>query len=144
MWPLAWFRFDEGIGTAEVYVFDETVGELVPMSLQDGIALARSKGGSLIAEAPAGNLHDIETCVIGKVTVPLRWERVPGQEGLDPIDERLWFEASCGGRDFLLEGGGHTFRGRMPAWCPAKEVSYRVSLAEMGAMSEEARYFVKG
>jgi hypothetical protein len=32
----------------------------------------------------------------------------------------------------------------MSAWCPEKQVAYNVSLHEMGAMSEEARYLVSG
>jgi hypothetical protein len=79
---------------------------------------------------------------LSKVTLPLRWERVEavGEE----IDERLWFEASCGGRDSLDGRNPHTFIGRMSAWCPHQQVGYNVSLAELAEMSSEARYFVKG
>lgn len=34
--------------------------------------------------------------------------------------------------------------GRMAAWCPDKQVSYNISLSEMGQMSQQARYFVAG
>ena len=40
---------------------------------------------------------------------------------------------------YLLDGAG-----RMSAWCPDTQVSYNVSLAEMGQMSQEARYYVTG
>jgi hypothetical protein len=76
-----------------------------------------------------------------EVSMPLRWEHVPGQaEEPDPL---LWFEAPCGGRD-LLTGNGGTYPGRMSAWCPEKKVPYNVSLAEMGQMSQQARYYVAG
>jgi hypothetical protein len=32
----------------------------------------------------------------------------------------------------------------MSAWCPDKQVSYNVSFAEMGQMSQHARYYVTG
>lgn len=41
-------------------------------------------------------------------------------------------------------GNGHTFIGRIAAWCPQKDVGYNVSLNEMGAMSTESRYFIAG
>ena len=66
------------------------------------------------------------------------------EPGPDVLDGRLWFEASCGGRDYLVEAGGHTFPGRMLAWCAERGREYLVSLDEMGAMSDEARYFVRG
>jgi hypothetical protein len=78
-----------------------------------------------------------------KVSVPLRWESVPVADPRQPVDDRLWFEAPCGMRDFIV-GNGHTFVGRMSAWCPHDSVAYNVSLGEMGAMSEESRYFVTG
>jgi len=57
----------------------------------------------------------------------------------------LWFEASCGKRDLLLNDNGHTFTGRMLAWCPHQEHHvYSVSLNDMGEMSTETRYFVRG
>ena len=73
---------------------------------------------------------------------PLRWELAPADP--EPIDEQLWFEGSCGGRDFLVDGSGHTFPGRMTAWCPIKDGYYNVSFGEMGAMSTAARYFIRG
>lgn len=112
------------------------------MSREEAIALARSRGARLIAWWPAGDDDDRPSCVIGNVALPLRWERL-SEETPDP-DPRLWFEAPCGKRDFLLQGQGHTFPGRMSAWCPHEQLSYNVSLSEMGAMSDEARYFVIG
>jgi hypothetical protein len=141
MWRLQEFRFDEGIEAAEVYLYDG--GELEPMALADAIATARSRGSHLIAWWPAESEDDMPSCIIGKVAEPLRWEQVPPDVG-EAIDERLWFQASCGGRDVLLPGQGHTFRGRMTAWCEAKGVTYNVSLQEMGEMSDETRYFVLG
>jgi hypothetical protein len=35
------------------------------------------------------------------------------------------------GRDLLYPAAGNTFRGRMPAWCETRQVSYRVSLSEL-------------
>jgi len=67
----------------------------------------------------------------------------PGTGTVGEPDPLLWFEAPCGGRD-LLTGNGGTYPGRMAAWCPAKKVSYNVSLAEMGQMSQQARYYVAG
>lgn len=81
------------------------------------------------------------SCIVAKVSLPLRWEHLPVEE--PAIDERLWFDAPCGGRDFLT-GNGHTFIGRMAAWCPFKRLGHNVSLNEMGTMSEQARYFVAG
>jgi hypothetical protein len=49
---------------------------------------------------------------VAKVSLPLRWERVPVEE--PTVDERLWFDAPSGRRDFLV-GNGHTFVGRMAA-----------------------------
>lgn len=46
--------------------------------------------------------------------------------------------------DLLVDGAGHTFIGRMVAWCPDAQREYNVSLQDMGEMSEEARYFVRG
>jgi hypothetical protein len=51
--------------------------------------------------------------------------------------------AQCGGRD-LLAGNGGTYPGCMLAWCPARQVSYNVSRAEMGQMWQQARYYVAG
>jgi hypothetical protein len=144
MWRLDEFRFDEQIEADEVYVFDDSVGELVPMARDEAIALAHGRELNLVAAWPGGAETEIPSCIISKVSLPLRWEKLSDRHVDKPIDERLWFEAPCGGRDFLLEGGTHTFRGRMSAWCPDKEVSYRISLNEMGQMSEEARYFIRG
>ncbi|HET7018063.1 MAG TPA: arginase family protein [Streptosporangiaceae bacterium] len=141
MWALAEFRFDEGIEAAQVLVFDG-VGESRLMARDDAIALARARGASLVAWWPFA-AGDVPSCIVAKVSVPLRWEEVPDDDVPVPADERLWFEAACGGRDFIV-GNGHTFPGRLAAWCPHDRVGYSVSLAEMGVMPMETRYFVAG
>lgn len=135
MWSLAQFRFDEGIEADEVSVLLDD--GLEPMSRDAAIAYAHEHGGNLVAWWP-----DSDSCIVSKVSLPLRWERLPALEPPE-IDERLWFESTCGGRDFLV-GNGHTFVGRMAAWCPEKKVGYNVSLGEMGAMSDECRYWIAG
>jgi hypothetical protein len=142
MWPLHWFHHDEGIDSAEVYLLDGP-GEAELMPRDEALAIARSRGLHLIPEWPEHLTTGPAWCRIGKVSRPLRWEHVPepGQDqGPDPV---LWFEAPCGRRD-LLTGSGGTYPGRMAAWCPDKQVSYNVSLAEMGQMSQQARYYVAG
>lgn len=138
MWSLAEFRFDEAIEAAEVYLDRGTGLEL--MARDEAIAFARERGANLVAWwPPAGEAAP--SCVVAMVSLPLRWERVPVEK--PAVDERLWFDAPCGRRDFLV-GNGHTFVGRMAAWCPHEGVGYNISRAEIGAMSEEARYFVAG
>jgi hypothetical protein len=145
MWPLSAFRYDDGIDATDVYLFDEAKGELELMRRDDALAAASAQGKSLVAEWPSRSGGDVPSCILAKVSLPLRWEVVPRDDQLDlDIDPRLWFDAPCGGRDFLLAGQGHTFLGRMTAWCPDKAVSYNVSFAEMGSMSDETRYFVLG
>jgi hypothetical protein len=138
MWSLADFRFDEGIQDPEVYVDRGEGLELV--TRDEAMAFAHRRGANLVASWPPGG-ESAPSCIVAKVSLPLRWERAPAEE--PAVDERLWFEASCGGRDFLL-GNGHTFTGRMLAWCPHKSVGYRVSLGGLRTMSEQARYFVAG
>ncbi|MDW3849461.1 hypothetical protein NMK34_22875 [Micromonospora sp. BRA006-A] len=137
MWSLADFRFDETIEAAEVHLDSGT--ELKLMARDEAIAFAHERGANLVAWCPPSD-EAAPSCVVTKVTLPLRWERAPIDE--PAIDERLWFETTCG-RDVLV-GNGHTFAGRMAAWCPHESVGYNVSRAQMGAMSEEARYFVAG
>lgn len=139
MWSLSRFRYDEGIDAERVDVLLDD--GLEPMSRDDAIAYAHEHGGNLVAWWPAPD-DACPACVVSKVSLPLRWERLP-DEPAPEVDERLWFEASCGGRDFLV-GNGHTFVGRMAAWCPDERVGYNVSLGEMGEMSDAARYWVAG
>jgi len=139
MWSLADFRYDDGIDASEVLLFDDEA-ELMPRD--EAIALAHERGANLVAWRPHTAGDDTPSCIVAKVSEPLRWERLP-DEAPPPVDERLWFEAPCGRRDFLV-GNGHTFTGRMAAWCPHDEVGYNVSLAGMGDMSDETRYFVAG
>lgn len=138
MWSLAEFRFDEAIEAAEVYL-DRGTG-LAPMARDEAIAFAHEQGASLVAWWPSAG-EAAPSCIVAKVSLPLRWERAPVEEPV--VDERLWFDAPCGRRDFLV-GNGNTFVGRMAAWCPHDGVGYHVSLAEMGTMSEQTRYFVAG
>lgn len=141
MWSLDEFRFDEGIEAAEVLVFDRADGSEL-MGRDEAIALARERGANLVAWWPPA-ADQVPSCIVARVSLPLRWERLPAEDPPLPPDERLWFEAACGERDFIV-GNGHTFAGRLAAWCPHAGVGYNVSLGEMGAMSEEARYFVAG
>ncbi|GIH10572.1 hypothetical protein Rhe02_86390 [Rhizocola hellebori] len=139
MWSLADFRFDETIDAAEVYLnrgdgFESTARD-------EAIAFAHERGANLVAWWPASSEAGDPWCIVAKVSLPLRWEQIP--IGQSAVDERLWFDAPCGKRDFLV-GSGNTFVGRMAAWCPHQAVSYNVSRSEMGAMSEESRYFVAG
>jgi len=140
MWSLADFRFDEAIEAAEVCLDRGTGSELT--ARDEAIALAHERGANLVAWwPPAGDASP--SCIVAKVSLPLRWERAPLEDPSAMIDERLWFEAPCGRRDFIV-GNGNTFVGRMAAWCPHDEVGYNVSRGEMGAMSDESRYFVAG
>jgi len=59
-------------------------------------------------------------------------------------DKNLWFEhEGCVGKHFLF-GNPHTFPGRMWAWCPKKETSFCVSKSEIGEMSVQTSYWIKG
>jgi hypothetical protein len=142
MWPLRWFRHDEEIDSSEVYLLDGP-GEAELMSRDEALAIARDRGLHLIPEWPARQATGPAFCRIGTVSLPVCWEHVPEAEQAGAPDPLLWFEARCGGRD-LLTGNGNTFPGRMSAWCPDKQVSYNVSLTEMGQMSHQARYYVAG
>lgn len=141
MWPLGWFHYDEGIDSAEVCLLDKT-GEAELMSREEALAIARDRGLHLIPEWPEHLVTGPASCWIGKVSPPLRWEHVPEPEQAEELDPLLWFEAPCGGRD-LLDGNGGTYPGRMSVWCPDK-VRYNVSVAEMGQMSQQTRYYVAG
>jgi hypothetical protein len=142
MWPLRWFHYDEGIDSPEVYLRDGP-GEAELMSRDEALAIARSRGLHLVPEWPEQQTTGPSFCLIGAVSLPVGWEQVPEAEQAEDPDPLLWFEAPCGGRD-LLTGNGGTYSGRMSAWCPDKQVSYNVSLAEMGQMSQQARYYVAG
>lgn len=142
MWRLAEFRFDDSIGTAQVSIhLDGESTDAMPIA--EAIAIAHERDRNLVAWWPSGHEGDVPTCIISKVTVPVRWEQAPVPDLRDALDERLWFTGFCGARDYLL-GSGNTFRGRLSAWCPSKEVGYTVSLSEISEMSVESEYFVKG
>jgi hypothetical protein len=142
MWPLRWFHYDEGIDSREVYLLDGP-SEAELMSRDEALAIARDRGLHLIPEWPEHQTTGPAFCRIGNVSPPVRWEYVPETTQVSEPDPLLWFEAPCGGRD-LLTGNGSTYPGRMSAWCPNKRVSYNISLAEMGRMSQQARYYVAG
>lgn len=139
---MRWFHHDEGIDSPEVYLRDGP-GEAELMSREEALAIARSRGLHLIPEWPEQQTAGPSSCLIGALSLPVGWEQVPEAEQAEEPDPLLWFEAPCGGRD-LLAGNGNTFPGRMSAWCPDQQVSYNVSLAEMGQMSQQARYYVAG
>ena len=143
MWRLDEFQYDHLIPVGEVSVLDDSLGdESVCLPRDEAIATAHALGLNLVAWWPGQGEADV-SCVFRKVTLPLRWETLPKYDG--PLaDERMWFEAFCGNRDFLLDDNGHTFHGRMLAWCPDRGYSYSVSLDEMGEMSTESEYFVRG
>lgn len=143
--PLEYFRFDEQIDAEEVDLYDEERGEFVDVPIGVAIDIARQHGANLVASYSDPDREDpVPWCIISKVTTPLRWEQVPDDRPFPALDGDLWFEAFCGERDYLLEGASHTFPGRMLAWCPKNEYVYSVSLSEMGEMSDQTRYFVRG
>lgn len=142
MWPLRWFHYDQQIESEQVYLAGgPREAELMPRD--QAVAIARQRGLHLIPEWPEHRTTGPVWCWIGPVSVPPRWERVPDPEQPAGPDPLLWFEAPCGGRD-LLTGNGGTFPGRMAAWCPDRKVAYNVSMAEMGQMSQQARYYLAG
>jgi hypothetical protein len=146
MWRLGELRYDEGIEQDEVLLLDDeaTGGKLTALPRDVALDIARARGLHLIPQWPAGPDEEAPACFLGHLSEPLRWERLPDEDDVPGnLDPRLWFEASCGERD-LLVGNPHTFRGRLAAWCPHRELGYNVSLSELGEMSDEARYFVRG
>src|SRR5690348_13349063 len=65
----------------------------------------------------------------------------------DEIDRALWFPCSDvpGARDFLYAAAWHTFPGRMGAYCPSKQVWFRISARDLPDESPDAtKYWVKG
>ena len=144
MLRLSEFRYDHAIEAEQVWLAPGKNGDhirIVPLT--EAMAEAAALGLSLIQEGPTSD-GETPHCRFGVVAVPVQWEQTEIRDATEFLDEELWFDAPCGGRDFLLPGGPHTFPGRMAAWCPAKRVTYRVSLVEMGAMSTAAVYFVRG
>jgi hypothetical protein len=115
MWSLAEFRFDEAIEADEVYLDSGTGVEL--RARDEAISLAHERGANLVAWWPPDG-ETAPSCIVAKVSLPLRWEQAPVE--VPTVDERLWFDAPCGRRDFLV-GNGHTFVGRMVAWCPHRQ-----------------------
>jgi hypothetical protein len=109
MWSLSEFRFDETIDGDEVYLHLEhgEEGEVLPKGL--AIDIAHARGANLVPDWPHQEVP--VPCHVALVTEPVRWENAPVDPQPPVIDERLWFEASCGGRDFLSDENGHTFAG---------------------------------
>lgn len=144
MWRLAEFQYDELIPDGEVAVLNASLGdEFVYLQRDQAIQLAHARGLNLVASWPGQDADDV-SCIFRKVTLPLRWETFTRLQS-PQLDDRLWFEAPCGERDLLLDTNGHTYPGRMLAWCPHQEHNvYSVSLNQMGEMSTETRYFVRG
>ena len=65
----------------------------------------------------------------------------------DDIDPDLWFPCvhDASERDYLCNARWHTFPGRMPAYCPSRGVSFRVSRAELPSeLPVATRYWVEG
>ena len=59
-------------------------------------------------------------------------------------DENLWFEhLGCEGKHYLI-GNPHLVPGRMWAYCPKENRTIFISKADMGEMSQESEYWVKG
>lgn len=59
-------------------------------------------------------------------------------------DKNLWFyHNGCEGQHYLI-GNPHTHIGRMYAWCPINKTALCVSEHEMGDMSIESKYWIKG
>ncbi|CAN5524390.1 hypothetical protein BH10ACT3_BH10ACT3_23200 [soil metagenome] len=148
MFRLGQFRYDQQIPDGEVGFIHEDFGdEFVYMSRDEAIAFAHSKGLHLVERDPDQGDDDV-WCQILPLTLPIRWETMP-KPVYPVLDEAMWFEAECGGRDLLLKDNGHTFTGRMLAWCPHGDEPdsrrvYSVSLSDMAEMSTETRYFVHG
>lgn len=143
MWSLAEFLFDEAVPDTQVYL-DRGDG-LDLMSRDEALTFVRGHDAHLVFKNFIGDEGDEDVAavcaVVAKVSLPLRWERLPEEPRVH--DERLWFVGPCGHRD-LLVGNGHTFTGRISAWCPHEEYGFSVSLAEIEEMSTEARYFITG
>ncbi|WFE36208.1 hypothetical protein [Micromonospora sp. WMMD975] len=69
----------------------------------------------------------------------------PARPPLPPdVDPHLWFDTERCGRHYLLDGNPHTFAGRMLAYCAERGIRTAVSRGEIGACSEQTRYFVRG
>ncbi|XVU21624.1 hypothetical protein ACQPZJ_30680 [Actinoplanes sp. CA-054009] len=69
----------------------------------------------------------------------------PAHPPLPPdVDPDLWFDTETCGRHYLLDGNPHTSPGRMYAYCAERGIRTRVSKAEIGACSEQTRYFIRG
>jgi hypothetical protein len=141
MWRLSEFLIDEEIPGDEIYLYGEDGVELTQKP--GAIDRARERGHRLYAWWP-GKWSDESPmfCRTGPVALPLRWEE--SDVGEFAIDERLWFVGTCGERDFLVDGHGHTFRGRMSAWCPTQQHWYNVSKAAITECSTETEFFIRG
>ncbi len=63
------------------------------------------------------------------------------------LDSNLWFPCvhHPEARDLLYPSAGNTFRGRLPAWCETREVSFRVSVSELpDDLPQATLYWLRG
>ena len=141
-----WPRINDAITDDPLLVYvDDRLKEL---SRAEALELASARGLDLIEEwppAPVRPRHAV-VCMLERWPTAPCWE---ARAELPPsteirIDEALWFtHECCEGRHYLL-GNAHTFRGRLSAWCPARQRSLFVSKSEMTSYSRETEYFVRG
>lgn len=76
MWSLSEFRFDEAIAATEVWV-SGVAKESELMARGEAITLAHERGANLVAWWPPTE-GDVPSCVVAKVSLPLRWETACG------------------------------------------------------------------
>lgn len=141
-------RMNEAITEESVWLSDD--GTLQQVPLADALRIAKSRSMDLVEvwEWPRRRPEHAVVCHLLRIQRPLVWEDTTGgsarRAGDPELDPDLWFETShCKGHHYLL-GNGHTFEGRLHAWCPSKKVSFRVSKSEIGDCSRETTYFLKG
>jgi Translation initiation factor IF-3, N-terminal domain len=144
-------RMNEAITEESVLLYGDD-GTLAEVPLADALQLARDRSMDLVEEwerprppRPGGAV----VCRLLRVGRPLVWERTAdasaarGGDGPE-LDPELWFHTEhCEGRHYVL-GNGHTFRGRIHAWCPAKRLGFRVSKSDITECSRETTYYVQG
>ena len=142
-------RMNEAITEESILLYgdDGTLGE-VPLA--DALRIARSRSMDLVEEweRPRHRPGGAVVCRLLRVQQPLLWEDAaggsPDRTDGPELDPELWFNtAHCDGRHYLL-GNGQTFRGRLHAWCPSKQLGFRVSMSEIADCSKETTYFLKG
>ncbi|HWO22668.1 MAG TPA: hypothetical protein VNO30_28105 [Kofleriaceae bacterium] len=142
-------RMNEAITEESVLLYGDD-GTLAGISRADALALARSRAMDLVEEweRPQPRRAGAVVCRLLRVQHPLVWESSAeasvDRGGGPELDPDLWFvTAHCEGRHYVL-GNGHTFRGRIHAWCPAKQLGFRVSKSDITECSRETAYYVRG